>query len=72
MSDRGDAVRSALTEDWQSTREIADAVPESRGCAPASHLVAVYKHLGRLAKLGEAEHRVAPSGRPQAEWRLRT
>jgi hypothetical protein len=73
MSERAEQVASALTSEWQTTAQIAGRIPASPGIMPVSHLRAIYKHLDRMERWGEAERRVvrSPAGGREAMWRSR-
>lgn len=55
MSDFGEAVREALTPEWQTTVEIAAKVEPSKGVCKCDHRRAVHSHLTREARRGIAE-----------------
>lgn len=75
MSDFGDAVYAALTDDWQPTSAIASRCPSKGHSTARTFRGHVYHHLCRLVRQGMAECRTAPSSEPHCsavkEWRLR-
>ena len=65
---------AALTDEWQTTSEIADAIPKWERQDRIVHIRAVHRDLDRLAKSGQAEKSMTPPGRPgqrKAMWRLK-
>lgn len=71
MSELAEAVSLAVTTEWQSTREIADSIPQGRGLARDSHVMSVRKHLNRMARHGEVLERTeVQDGKLRAFWRL--
>lgn len=76
MSEFGDAVAAALTEEWQPTSAIAARCPTRGHSTARTFRGHVYHHLTRLVRTGVAECRLAPSDEPHCsavkEWRLRT
>ena len=72
MSEFTDAVRSSLTDEWRSTREIASGIPMSRGIAEETHRMEVCRVLRRMERDGLAEGRVVRPGHGKGkEWRLK-
>ena len=70
MSELAEAVARAVTDEWQSTRQIADGIPDGRGVTHASHVMAVRKHLNRMKRHGEAVERTeVMDGKVRAFWR---
>ena len=71
MSDLAEAVAKAVTDEWRSTRQIADGIPEGRGLAKDSHVMSVRKHLNRMARHGEViEMTEVVDGKVRAFWRV--
>lgn len=72
MSEFADAVRSSLTDEWRSTREIASGIPMSRGIAEETHRMEVCRVLRRMERDGLAEGRLVQLRHGRAkEWRSR-
>lgn len=74
MSDFGDAVRSALTEEWQDTNEITMKCPRKGYIDYRGFRGHVYHYLRRMVRDGIAEVRtVGGKGRAAVinEWRLK-
>lgn len=70
MSELAEAVAQAVTSEWQSTRQIADSIPDGRGVTHDSHIMAVRKHLNRMARHGEIIERMeTQDGKVRAFWR---
>ena len=71
MSEFVEAVRASLTEEWQSTRRIADSVPQ-RGVTSNTHLSSIGRVLRLMERDGLVEGRLVPTvhGRDK-EWRLK-
>lgn len=70
MSELAEAVAQAVTDEWRSTRQIADGIPDGRGVTHASHVMAVRKHLNRMKRHGEAVERTeVMDGKVRAFWR---
>lgn len=71
MSELAEAVARAVTSEWQSTRQIADSIPDGRGVTHDSHVMAVRKHLNRMLRHGEvAERMETQDGKVRAFWRI--
>ncbi len=69
MSSFTEAVRSSLTSEWRTTREIADAIP-ARGVSHNSHMSNVCRVLRLMVRDGLAEGRMVRTGRGATkEWR---
>lgn len=64
-------VRSALTDEWATTVDIADRVPNDEGRALQTHVDQVRRTLASFARYGMAERRSERvDGRLVYEWRL--
>lgn len=64
-------VRMALTDEWATTADIADRVPNEGGRAPQTHIDQVRRTLASFARYGMAERRSERvDGRLVYEWRL--
>lgn len=64
----------AVTSEWRTTTEIADAIPKAGRTDRVVHVRSVYGDLTKLAKWGYVERRMTPDswpGQHQAMWRLR-
>ena len=55
MSEFREQIRSLVTDEWTSTRDIAGKVPMGRNGTAYSHIRLVYKHLDRMHRNGEVE-----------------
>ena len=69
MSDLSENVLMAVTDDWQSTREIVDQVPKERGVLPASFGNHVRHHLRKWERYGKIERRWNEEDGRGYEWR---
>lgn len=72
MGDNREEALACLTEDWQSTRQIADKMPR-HGRDRASMIGIAFSALGNLADRGIAEKKMECIARVKvaAFWRLR-
>ena len=69
MSDLSENVLMAVTDDWQSTREIMDKVPRERGVLQASQENHVRHHLRKWERYGRIERRRNEDDGRGCEWR---
>lgn len=68
MSDFSEDVLRAVTDDWQSTREIMDRIPAGRGVLRAGYDNHIRHHLRKWERYGRIERRWTEDGRG-CEWR---
>lgn len=70
-----EAVLAVLTAEWQTTTQVADAIPKAGRTDRVVHVRVVFSYLDKLVRWGLVEKRMTPDswpGQRQAMWRLKT